>query len=574
MMKRILTACAAILFAAACSAPALEEIQRPEEPEKPVVSEKATIPFSLTVTTESTRVSYADGTYQFKAGDKIHVQGVERTDLEGYLTQNGNVWSGNLSYDGEQPATNTPLAITLVHEDNEDVSTYAKAIVGSAPEGSSLLREAVEKYSLFTPKADVDVTLSTDEVVLYQQAAFVEVFFTFDFDGSHEVEAGQALVDLEIDGEILSTQTQFYPIDPKPEDFQVHFMAVVPGGKSVHDFTLMVGDREVEFKNNVTLESNKKYTVNRTVVYGPQLGDPFWSDGTYGRLNHADPNAQIVGIVVYVNHHYADQEKARIENAITEWDEANNKYGHGLVMALKNVTVQLEGGAEQKYFPWSGSNGKQQCTAGFIRTPKQTLDSPYFSGLENTDNIIAKLGNGNDSAASLAKNYGVSVASGTCTGWFLPSIGQWMHSISIDGFGNANHPNEWFNAIGNNWIQNGNTSGDLVFVKKCEKEDVNLLVRALNERLAKLHEDFKQYNFDYDEFGDPSAERNVSDNYWTSTEKEENLAIRMNLGTVNKFGSNYYSTIKAKGEDKTKDTFYTDPQGVKYYMKVRPFLAF
>ena len=574
MMKRILTACAAILFAAACSAPALEEIQRPEEPEKPVVSEKATIPFSLTVTTESTRVSYADGTYQFKAGDKIHVQGIERTDLEGYLTQNGNVWSGNLSYDGEQPATNTPLAITLVHEDNEDVSTYAKAIVGSAPEGSSLLREAVEKYSLFTPKADVDVTLSTDEVVLYQQAAFVEVFFTFDFDGSHEVEAGQAWVDLEIDGEMLSTQTQFYPIDPKPEDFQVHFMAVVPGGKSVHDFTLMVGDREVEFKNNVTLESNKKYTVNRTVVYGPQLGDPFWSDGTYGRLNHADPNAQIVGIVVYVNHHYADQEKARIENAITEWDEANNKYGHGLVMALKNVTVQLEGGAEQKYFPWSGSNGKQQCTAGFIRTPKQTLDSPYFSGLENTDNIIAKLGNGNDSAASLAKNYGVSVASGTCTGWFLPSIGQWMHSISIDGFGNANHPNEWFNAIGNNWIQNGNTSGDLVFVKKCEKEDVNLLVRALNERLAKLHEDFKQYNFDYDEFGDPSAERNVSDNYWTSTEKEENLAIRMNLGTVNKFGSNYYSTIKAKGEDKTKDTFYTDPQGVKYYMKVRPFLAF
>ena len=201
MMKRILTACAAILFAAACSAPALEEIQRPEEPEKPVVSEKATIPFSLTVTTESTRVSYADGTYQFKAGDKIHVQGIERTDLEGYLTQNGNVWSGNLSYDGEQPATNTPLAITLVHEDNEDVSTYAKAIVGSAPEGSSLLREAVEKYSLFTPKADVDVTLSTDEVVLYQQAAFVEVFFTFDFDGSHEVEAGQAWVDLEIDGE-------------------------------------------------------------------------------------------------------------------------------------------------------------------------------------------------------------------------------------------------------------------------------------------------------------------------------------------------------------------------------------
>ena len=569
MMKRILSAFAAVMLAAACSAPALEEIQRPEEPEKPVVSEKATIPFSLTVTTESTRVSYADGNYQFKAGDKIHVKGVERTDLEGYLTQNGAVWSGDLSYEGDQPAATTPLAITLVHADNTDVSTYAKAIVGSAPEGSSLLREAVEHYSLFT--AD-NVTLGSTSAVLYQQAAFVEVFFTFDFDGSHEVEAGQAWVDLEIDGEMLSTQTQFYPIDPKPEDFQVHFMAVVPGGKSVHDFILMVGDREVEFTNNATLASNKKYTVNRSVKYGPQLGDPFWSDGTYGRLNHADPNAQIVGIVVYVNHHYADQEKARIDNAITEWDEANDRYGHGLVMALKNVTVTVEG-AEQKYFPWSGDNGRQKCTAGYITTPAQTMDSPYFSGFENTNNIVAKLGEGNDSAASLAKNYGVLVDKNKCTGWFLPSIGQWMHSISIDGFGNANHPNEWFNASGNNWIQNGNTSGDLVFVKKCEKEDVNLLVRALNERLAKLHEDFKQYNFDYDEFGDPSAEVNVSDNYWTSTEKSDKLAIRMNLGTVNRYGSNYYSTIKAKGEDKATVKVYS-LDGVDYKMKIRPFLAF
>lgn len=568
MMKRVFTACAAIILAAACSAPALEEIQLPEDPENPVVSGKTTIPFSITVTTGGTRVSYAEGTYQFKEGDKIHVKGVERTDLEGYLTQNGAVWSGNLSYDGEQPVASTPLTITLVHADNTNVSTYAKAIVGSAPEGSNLLREAVERYSLFT--AD-DVTLESTSAVLHQRATFLEVFFTFDFDGSHDVEAGQALVDLEIDGEMLSTQTQFYPIDPKPEDFQVHFMAVVPGGKSVHDFTLMVGDREIEFPTSTTLEPNRKYTVNRTVVYGPQLGDPFWSDGTYGRLNHADQNASIVGIIVYVNHNYEDATKKRIENAITE---KNSGYGHGLVMALKNVTVQLEGGAEQKYFPWSGETGKQQCTAGFITTPAQTLDSPYFSGLENTNNIIAKLGNGNDSAASLAKNYGVPVDGTKCSGWFLPSIGQWMHSISIDGFGNANHPDEWFNASGNNWIKNGNTSGDLVFVKKCEKEDVNLLVKALNDRLAKLHEDFSRYNFDYDEFGDPSAGLNVSDNYWTSTEKSANLAIRMNLGTVNRYRNDYYSTIKAKGEDKTKDTFYTDAQGVKYYMKVRPFLAF
>ena len=102
---------------------------------------------------------------------------------------------------------------------------------------------------------------------------------------------------------------------------------------------------------------------------------------------------------------------------------------------------------------------------------------------------------------------------------------------------------------------------------------MNLLVRALNERLAKLHEDFKQYNFDYDEFGDPSAEVNISDNYWTSTEKGVNQAIRMNLGTVNKYGRDYYSTIKAKGEDKATVKVYS-LDGVDYKMKVRPFLAF
>ena len=143
-----LSACAAVILAAACKATALEdEIVVPVEQEKPAVSEWATVPYSITVTTESTRVSYAGDEYAFKAGDKLHVVGVNRTDLEGYLTtQNGVDWSGDLTYNTTNNELGDPeLSITLVHADNPDESTYGTAIVGSVREDSNLLRDAVDR---------------------------------------------------------------------------------------------------------------------------------------------------------------------------------------------------------------------------------------------------------------------------------------------------------------------------------------------------------------------------------------------------------------------------------------------
>ena len=569
MMKRILSAFAAVMLAAACSAPALEEIQRPEEPEKPAVSEKATIPFSLTVTTESTRVSYADGaTYQFKAGDKIHVQGKTRTDLEGYLTQNGEDWSGDLSYDGDKPAVDTPLAITLVHADNTDVSTYAKAIVGSAPEGSSLLREAVEHYSLFT--AD-NVTLESNSAVLYQQATFLDVTVEFDFDGSHIIDAGKALVDLKTTQGEVTEETDFYE---KPntngEDFYVHFMAVIPGNQKVKDFSLTVGDRPITFTDtDKDLPRNKRFTVNRTIAFEPKVGDPFWSDGTYGRLRHPDSEEHIVGIVVYVN------KGGDIADAITEKrTEANGNqlFGHGLVMALTNAAVDVK---------WSEAEGKIKCTGGYITKPEQTLFSTNLSGYSNTESIITALTNegvASGSAASLAKDYtynGFSVSTTSTTGWFLPSIGQWMYTISEDGFGGADPASKWTNGNGVRWLESpeyplSGDLGDLIYVKECTDSKLNVLVSSLNDRLAQFQAEF---DVTYDPFGDPTPTNNVSDNYWTSSEKDKDNALRMNLGSVKQRSGKYYSTIKVKGEEKTKVTVYTEG-GVNYKMKVRPFLAF
>ena len=430
------------------------------------------------------------------------------------------------------------------------------------PEGSTALQEAVEHYSLFTTNDD-EVTLTTEAATLHQRATFLDVTVTFLFDGSRPAEGGEALVDLTTTLGSTTEKTRFIAL-PDGQNFKVNFMAVIPGGQTVSDFTLTIGDRMIEFGNNsATLASNKKYNVNREIDFRPQLGDPLWSDGTYGRLLPADPDTYIVGIIVYVNHNYTDPDKAAIDDAITEKDAG---FGHGLVMALHNAAKDV---------PWSDSTGKVKCTDNFVTKPKQTLLAANLSGYTNTNSIISTLGDGAVSAASRAKAYPVEVPSNT-TGWFLPTIGQWMYTISTEGFGGVNPVDEWFTVSGgtrHNWLNEGNISGDLVFVKECDADRVNMMIKVLNDRLELLKNDFSDYNLTYDSFGDPSGSNNISDNYWTSSENSNNNAIRMNLGTVEKNNNIYYSTLKARLEDKEKITVYT-LNNIQYKMKVRSFLAF
>lgn len=556
MMKQLIhilmAICAAALVSVACQVSEIEEPQNPEEPGKPVVSERTTIPFSLKVSTEATKVSYADGTYQFKEGDVLRVKGVERTDIEGDLSKGeGNTWTGSLSYltaQGE-PGDDTQLEVTLVHADNPDVNSYASGIVGRVPDGSSLLREAVEKYSLFTAQ----VTCATTSATLQQQAAFLDVTVTFDFDGSMFVNPGSAMVDLVTANGSATQKTAFYQTPGTNDDYDVHFMAVVPGGQSTDSFTLQVSDREITFSTNPTLVKNKKYTVNRTIEFKPQLGDPFWSDGTYGRFSHAsgEENVDIVGIIVYVNRHSTDADELALDNAITE---ATNGGGHALVMALHNASTSGE--------QWKGSAANKLYTDA-INSP-QVARSNYISGYYNTDEEYEKC-----NAASLAKQY----ADGTnyndhTTGWFLPSIGQWLYSIVT--YGEADPIEYWTDNEGNNYLENG-TWNSLIRVKMQSTNTENLLVKKLNDRLELLK---TEYRISYDSFGvtvyDTTHKRYVnSDNYWTSSESSASQAIRMNLGSVEGSGP-YYSTIKVKPESKDRTWTWYEP----CIMKVRPFLAF
>ena len=579
LIPLIISVCAAAFLTVACQTIDPEEPQIPETEEPVAVPERATIPFSLNISTEETKVSYAGGTYQFKEGDRMYVSGIDqtdnggddRTDIYGYLDKSGDVWSGNLTYLVVKgvPTNDTPLEVTLVNAGNTDVSKNGSAILpGGVGDSAALLLDAVEKYSLFT----VQTTFGATSAILLQQATFLDVTVTFDFDGSREVEAGQALVDLNTTrGQDLKL-SQFYPVDEKNEDFYVHFMAVVPGGQKVSDFNLTVGDRAVTFSNaNLELATNTKYTVSRTVVYGPQLGDPFWSDGTYGRLQHASTEGvSIVGIIVYVNHDYTPgTDAANIDDAITEKSAG---FGHGLVMALNNVstgsgdmwgTGSNLGGAR-----WclSAGNGVQR-TSTLVTKPSETLGVAALNGLANTNAIVDALGE--NSAAYLAQHYAAAPAN--TTGWFLPSIGQWIYTISVDGFGGADHASNWQSNDGKNWLKRGSLN-DLVRVMNNNGSTDNLLVKSLNDRLQALQNDYDKtiFAFSYDEFG-WSVGSDYGDNYWTSSEYDASNAFRMNLGSVetDKNG-NKYSTIKVKQESKINYNTWKD----RFIMRIRPFLAF
>ena len=596
MTKRLfslaISASVVAFMAASCQAPALEDIQEPGGRETEVVPERTTIPYSLKVGTEGTRVSFVenqDGTsqYVYKDKDYLHIVGLgDRADIVGELREHsGDNWSGTLSYstDKGQPVSGTNLKVTLIHADNIYLEEYGTALVGGVPAGDqrTLLQYAVENYSLFTAQYAFG---AEGTINLEQQATFLDVTVEFDFDGSHIIDAGKALVDLSVNQKDIQMETDFYEKSgTNGEDFSVHFIAVVPGEKPVSNFTLTVGDRPITFSDtNLYLYRNRKYTVNRTIEFHPQVGDPFWSDGTYGRLRHPSSQEKIVGIVVFV-HDFKEnmtEKDIKIADAITE---KASGFGHGLVMALTNAAVNV---------PWSTADGKIQCTNHLVQEPEHTLavntEFNTLSGYANTEAIRTKLtekGAYSGSAADRAKNYtynDVSVSTSSTTGWFLPSIGQWMFTISEDGFGEADPASQWVNGNGISWLVNnyheddthdnddsGNL-GDLVLVKECANSQLNVLVKSLNDRLEQFKNEFGVL---YDPFGDPSPTSNVSDNYWTSSEKDASNAIRMNLGSVKRRGSKYYSTIKVKGEDKTKVTVYTE-NNVNYNMKVRPFLAF
>lgn len=526
----------ALMLVASCSVPEIEEVVE--------INPRTTIPFSVVVATDMTKVSYAGAKYAFNTDDSFVVESgsSERDDIEGKLAFDGDKkLKGEISFETAKGLDNgTPLTITLINADNSNKDSYAKGIAAT-------LQEAVEKYSLFTTTLEFNSATtesSPQRVSFAQQAAFLEITVTFNV--LTTMPTGVTPVELTTAGGLkLSGNSE---IELAGSEYKATFVAALPGGTEMQGSKLSVCEREIAIlSSSKVIEKNKQYKVARSVDFGPQLGDPFWSDGSYGRISHP-AGVSVIGIIVYVN------DGSDIGNALTEKNGDN--YGHALVMSLRNVFSTGKA--------W-GNKGTLY-TSNTITSPAQTMEQSRLSGLANTQTINAS--GRTDMAAYAASQYrsGQSDDLSNTTGWFLPSIGQWIYTISKDGFGGANPASEWMrnDGKGTKWLTAAGKLSDLVLVMPATT--ANALTESLNARLAVLDDDF---SCGYDSFG-ISWESDFSDNYWTSSENSENQALRMNFGSVETYKGSSYSTIKASPVNKDITSYYQNA----FIMKIRPFLAF
>lgn len=172
-----------------------------------------------------------------------------------------------------------------------------------------------------------------------------------------------------------------------------------------------------------------------TEDYTIQLGDIYYNDGSISHdLDETITDKHYpVGIIVYL------AKDNGVGDKLDYWVETNTKNadvgGHGLVMCLKNIgsTGPTNFG---NYYAWYPSN----VDAGLTKvTSKSDIvnskNQDYGSGYTNT-NYLIKIWGAAAAAAYWAKNYKeLPVNLSQCTGWFLPSVGQYYAAFSQLGGG-------------------------------------------------------------------------------------------------------------------------------------------
>lgn len=174
----------------------------------------------------------------------------------------------------------------------------------------------------------------------------------------------------------------------------------------------------------------------KTEDYDIQLGDIFFNDGSITHdLKDVEKSEDHfpVGIVVYL---------AKNNDGNDKWAETNTKIGeytvggHGLVMCLKTIgsTDPTDPGYDYTWYSDGDADTDTeiedvQNMSDILKSKNQSNGSGYI----NTNYLIGLLSSA-AAAAYHAKNYKeLPVNSSKCTGWFLPSAGQYYAALSQCG---------------------------------------------------------------------------------------------------------------------------------------------
>ena len=261
-------------------------------------------------------------------------------------------------------------------------------------------------------------------------------------------------------------------------------------------------------------------------TYTMAVGDIYYSDGAMTHQSEALASGKTpIGIVGYLGSDY--------------WTEkgVSGKGGHALVMCLKTIGSTGKTSIGTAY-AWYSSNidaGRTKVTSKSLLV--NSYNQSYGSGYTETDALIKKWGQ-NAAAAYQAQNYKTLPAnSSKCTGWFLPTAGQYYAVMTTLG---APFSDDWTG------IWDGNTS---THPKEGFFDNMTTVTTNINNKLKKVGDS------NYTEFfGD------INTWAWTSSEFSSADAVPIDSGVNNSKGSGSvrFGNVYAKSNP----------------IPVRPFLAF
>ena len=300
---------------------------------------------------------------------------------------------------------------------------------------------------------------------------------------------------------------------------------------------------------NITAAANgvgtRTATIKATKVdytYTMAVGDIYYSDGAITKpevISAARANGKTpIGIVGYLGNDY--------------WTEKDTKKpkigGHALVMCLKTIgstgstKAAQEGKNVQAYigtgYAWYSSNSDAGRTKVTSKSDiENSYKQSYGSGYTETDALIKKWGSA-AAAAYQAKNYNTLPAtSSKCTGWFLPTAGQYYAVMTNLG---APFSDDWTGI----WDGNTSTHPKLGFFS-----NMTTVTKNINDKLNIVGDS------NYTEFFG-----SVNTWAWTSSEFSSTTAVTVDSGVDDSKGSGSVRFRHDSG--KTSQT------------PVRPFLAF
>ena len=295
-------------------------------------------------------------------------------------------------------------------------------------------------------------------------------------------------------------------------------------------------------------------TIKATKVdytYTMEVGDIYYSDGAITKPKDEDISAARangktpIGVIGYLGN-----------NKWTESGTGSGYGGHALVMCLKTIestgstkdaqegkNVEAYIGKRYKWYSPPSSNSDMDTGRKlYVNSKKKIVDSKdqiYGSGYTDTNYLITKWGLKAE-AAYWAKNYNTLPApSSKCTGWFLPSAGQYYAVMTNLG---APFSDDWTG------IWDGNTS---THPKSGFFDNMYTVTTNINNKLKTVGD------FYYTEFFG-----SVNTWAWTSSEFSPTGAVLVDSGVDDFKGSKGSGSVR----------FYS--VGKPYTIPVRPFLAF